>query len=47
MQELRRLQSASADAWQEMMRGTEAAMKSMQEALERARRSFEAKRDKK
>src|SRR3954469_22367533 len=46
MQELRRLQGASADAWQEMTRGMDAAMKSMQEAFERARQSFAAKRDK-
>jgi uncharacterized coiled-coil DUF342 family protein len=44
--ELRRLQGASADAWQEMMRGMDAAMKSMQEAFERARKSFDTKRDK-
>jgi hypothetical protein len=41
MAELRRLQSASADAWTEMMRGAEASMKSMQEAFERAQRSFD------
>jgi lipid II:glycine glycyltransferase (peptidoglycan interpeptide bridge formation enzyme) len=41
--ELRRLQSASIDAWTEMMRGAEASMKSMQEAFERARRSFDKK----
>jgi|SRR2546429_73964 len=46
MAELRRLQGASADAWQEMMRGMEGAMKSMQEAFERASRSFDKKRDK-
>lgn len=45
--ELRRLQGASTDAWQEMMRGMDAAMKSMQEAFERARQSFDTKRDKK
>src|SRR6266705_3411075 len=36
MAELRRLQSASADAWADMMKGTEAAFKSMQEAFENA-----------
>ena len=41
--ELRRIQSASAEAWTEMMRGTDAAFKSMQEAFERARKSFEKK----
>ena len=41
MAELRRLQSASTDAWTEMMRGAEASMKSMQEAFEKARRSFD------
>ena len=43
MAELRRLQSASLDAWTEMMRGVEASVKSMQEAFERARRSFDKK----
>ena len=43
MTELRRLQGASADAWMEMMRGMEASAKSMQEAFERARRSFDKK----
>ena len=41
--ELDRLQRAAADAWTEMMRGAEASMKSMQEAFERARRSFDKK----
>ena len=41
MVELRRLQGASADAWMEMMRGMEASAKSMQDAFERARRSFD------
>jgi lipid II:glycine glycyltransferase (peptidoglycan interpeptide bridge formation enzyme) len=41
--ELRRLQSASVDAWADMMKGTEAAFKSMQEAFESARRKFERK----
>ena len=36
MAELRRLQSASTDAWTEMMRGAEASMKSMKEAFDRA-----------
>ena len=43
--ELRRLQAASADAWTEMMRGAEASMKGMQEAFERARRSFDKDKD--
>src|SRR5438067_74839 len=46
MAELRRLQGASADAWQQMMRGMDEAMKSMQDAFERVRKSFDAKRDK-
>ena len=41
--ELRRLQGASADAWTEMMRGADAALKSMKEAFDRARKSFEKK----
>ena len=43
MTELRRLQGASADAWVEMMRGMEASAKSMQDAFERARKSFDKK----
>jgi lipid II:glycine glycyltransferase (peptidoglycan interpeptide bridge formation enzyme) len=43
MVELRRLQSASADAWTEMLRGVDASVKSMQEAFERARRNFDKK----
>lgn len=43
MAELRRVQSASTDAWTEMMRGADSAVKSMQEAFERARRSFDKK----
>jgi lipid II:glycine glycyltransferase (peptidoglycan interpeptide bridge formation enzyme) len=43
MVELRRLQGASADAWTEMMRGMEASAKGMQDAFERARRSFDKK----
>src|SRR5438067_2330215 len=39
MAELRRLQGASADAWQQMMRGMDEAMKSMQEAFERTSKS--------
>jgi lipid II:glycine glycyltransferase (peptidoglycan interpeptide bridge formation enzyme) len=41
--ELRRLQSASADAWKDMMRGADAAMKSMQETFDKARSKFEKK----
>ncbi|HYY60636.1 MAG TPA: hypothetical protein VE756_04520 [Burkholderiales bacterium] len=44
--EMRRLQAASADAWQQMMQGMDSAMKSMHEAFERARKSFDTKRDK-
>jgi lipid II:glycine glycyltransferase (peptidoglycan interpeptide bridge formation enzyme) len=46
MAELRRLQGASTDAWTEMMRGAETSMKSMQEAFEKARRSFDKDQDK-
>jgi lipid II:glycine glycyltransferase (peptidoglycan interpeptide bridge formation enzyme) len=45
--ELRRLQSASVDAWTEMMRGAEASMMGMQEAFEKARRSFDKDKNKK
>jgi flagellar hook-basal body complex protein FliE len=40
MTELKRLQSASADAWQDMMRGADAALKGMQDAFEKARSQF-------
>jgi predicted translin family RNA/ssDNA-binding protein len=41
--EMRRIQGASADAWSDMMRGTEAAFKEMREAFERARKALEKK----
>ena len=41
--ELRRVQSASTDAFSEMMRGADAAMRSMKEAFERASKSFNKK----
>jgi lipid II:glycine glycyltransferase (peptidoglycan interpeptide bridge formation enzyme) len=41
--ELRRLQHASSDAWSDMMRGAESALKSWQEAFEKARKNFEKK----
>ena len=40
MGELKRVQSASADAWKDMMQGADAAFKSMREAFEKARREF-------
>ena len=43
MSELRRLQHASVDAWGDMMKGAESALKSWQEAFEKARRSFDRK----
>lgn len=41
--ELGRLQSASADAFTELMRGADRAMKGMQEAFDQARRNFDKK----
>jgi lipid II:glycine glycyltransferase (peptidoglycan interpeptide bridge formation enzyme) len=41
--ELRKVQSASADAWSEMMQGADAAFKSMREAFERARSKLDRK----
>jgi len=41
--QMKLLQNASADAWQDMMRGTDAALKSMQEAFNKARSHFEKK----
>jgi hypothetical protein len=43
MAELRRLQSTSTDAFAEMMREADAAMKSMRDAFDRARRNFDKK----
>jgi len=41
--ELKRLQNASADAWTQMMKGTETAFKNMQTAFENARKGFDKK----
>ena len=41
MEELRRVQSASGDAWRELMRGTEEAWSKMSEALDKARAHFQ------
>ena len=43
MTELHRLQRASVDAWGDMVKGAESALKSWQEAFEKARRNFEKK----
>ena len=43
MVQLKLLQGASTDAWQDMMKGTDQAVKSMQEAFNRARSHFEKK----
>jgi flagellar hook-basal body complex protein FliE len=43
MNEVQRLQNASADAWKDMMQGTDAAFKSMQAAFEKARSEFQKK----
>ena len=40
LKELGRIQSASADAWSQMMGGADAAFKDMREAFERAARAF-------
>ena len=40
---LKQLQSASADAWADMMRGADQAWKSMSEAFEQARSQFKKK----
>jgi len=39
--EMHRVQGASADAWQQLMTGSDLAFKAMQEAVERARKAFE------
>ncbi len=41
--QMKLLQSASLDAWQDMMRGTEQAWKNMHEAFDKARSHFEKK----
>lgn len=43
LQEMQRIQAASVDAWRELARGADAALKSMQEAFEKARASFDRK----
>ena len=40
MQELRRVQSASAEAWTQMMGGADAPFRDMREAFERAVKAF-------
>jgi hypothetical protein len=41
MYQLKLMQNASASAWQDMMKGTDQAVKSMHEAFNRARSHFE------
>jgi flagellar hook-basal body complex protein FliE len=41
--ELRRVQSASANAWRDMMRGADSALKDVQEAFDKARKQFDKK----
>ena len=43
IEEMKRLQGASADAWTEMMKGAETALQAMQGAFERASKGFEKK----
>jgi hypothetical protein len=43
IEEMKRLQGASADAWTQMMKGAETAFKNMQTAFETARKGFEKK----
>lgn len=43
MYQLKLLQGASTDAWQDMMKGADQAWKSMQEAVNKARSHFEKK----
>lgn len=43
MAELRRVQSASSDAFSELMRGADAALQRMKDAFDRARKSFDKK----
>ena len=41
--ELRRVQSASANAWRDMIRGADSALKDVQEAFDKARKQFDKK----
>jgi hypothetical protein len=43
IEEMKRLQGASADAWTQMMKGAESAFKNMQTAFEAARKGFDKK----
>jgi hypothetical protein len=43
IEEMKRLQSASADAWMQMMKGAETAFAAMQGAFERASKGFQKK----
>ena len=43
LKELQRIQSASADAWSQMMSGADTAFKEMREAFERAAKAFQKK----
>jgi methyl coenzyme M reductase gamma subunit len=43
LEELRRIQGASADAWRDMMRGADSVFKAMQDAFDRARKQFDKK----
>ena len=43
LNEIKRVQTSSMDAWRDMVQGTDAALRSMQEAFEKARREFQKK----
>jgi len=43
MQELKRIQGASAEAWSQMVSGADTAFKQMREAFERASKAFQKK----
>jgi N-acetyl-beta-hexosaminidase len=43
IEEMKRLQGASADAWMQMMKGAETAFTAMQSAFERASKGFQKK----
>ena len=44
MAEMRRVQAASMDAWKELASGADTALKSMQDAFEKARAGFDKKK---
>jgi len=47
IQEMKRIQTASVDAWSQLARGADAALKNMQDAFDKARASFDTRKKEK